>query len=105
MTWILVLAPAAVDDLQTAVAFYELQRPGLAAAFLRALDDGLARVVSHPLSFQADDHGVRTGFLCRFPYGVRFDLKGDRIQILAVWHERRHPDGWRARDADDREPR
>lgn len=21
----------------------------------------------------------------------------DRIEVLAVWHERRHPDGWKAR--------
>lgn len=97
MTLTLALAPGAEEDLQDAFAFYEMQRPGLGESFLRALDDGLARVVSHPNSFRSDEHGVRTAFLHRFPYGIRFRLKADRVQVLAVWHERRRPDGWRSR--------
>ena len=97
----IVLAPEAVDDLQDAAGFYEMQQPGLGEAFVRALDAGFARIQRHPESFRLDDDGIRTAFLHRFPFGVRFRLVDDRIQVIAVWHERRDPEGWKGRTAGD----
>lgn len=97
MTLSLVLSPTAEADLQEATDFYELQKPGLGEVFLRALDEGFERIRTHPNAFRIGEDGVRTGFLRRFPYGVRFRVVSNRIEVLAVWHERRHPDGWKTR--------
>jgi toxin ParE1/3/4 len=101
MTLPLVLAPEAEDDLEDASDFYEMQQPGLGEAFLRALDAGFNRIQRYPKSFPLDDHGIHTAFLHRFPYGVRFRILDDRIEIIAVWHERRDPEGWTERIEDE----
>lgn len=101
MTLPLVLAPKAEDDLEDAADFYEMQHFGLGEAFLRAVDAGFARIRRHPEAFRIDDLTIRTAFLHRFPYGVRFRLLDDRIEIIAVWHERRDPEGWTERLEDD----
>ena len=98
----LVLAPDAEDDVEDAAEFYELQQPGLGEAFLHALDACFARVQRHPSAFGLSEPGVRTAFLQRFPYGVRFRLTTERIEIIAVWHQRRDPAGWTQRLEDDR---
>ena len=90
-----------MDDLQDAADFYEMQQAGLGGAFLHALDEGLARIQDHPKSYCLGEDGFRTAFLHRFPYGVRFRLVDDRIEIIAVWHERRDPEGWKGRAQGD----
>jgi plasmid stabilization system protein ParE len=97
MTLPLVLAPRAEDDLEDAADFYEMQQFGLGEAFLRAVDAGFARIQRYPKVFRVDDLGGRTAFLHRFPYGVRFRMLDDRIETIAIWHERRDPDGWTER--------
>jgi plasmid stabilization system protein ParE len=101
MTLPLVLAPEAEDDLKDTADFYEMQQVGLGEAFLRAVDAGLARIQRHPKAFRIDNLGVQTAFLRRFPHGVRFRLLDDRIEIIAVWHERRDPEGWTERLEDE----
>ena len=94
MTLPLVLAPAAEDDLEDAADFFEMQQFGLGEAFLRAVDAGFARIQRYPEAFSDDELGIRTALLHRFPYGVHFRIRDERIEIIAVWHERREPAGW-----------
>ena len=101
MTLPIVFAPEAKTDLEEAADYYEMQQSGLGEFFLRAVDAGLARIQRFPKRFQLDDRGIRTAFLHRFPYGVRFRLLDDRIEIIAVWHERRDPEGWTERVEDE----
>jgi len=43
------------------------------------------------------DGETRRGRLRRFPYVVYYELAGDDILVLAVWHGRRDPEGWKER--------
>jgi plasmid stabilization system protein ParE len=93
----LALSPAAEDDLERASAWYDAQQPGLGDAFLRSVDACLARVWRLPRSFPTGHGGTQSALLRRFPYAILFRIRETRIEVLAVWHERRDPKGWQAR--------
>ena len=97
MTLPLVLAPLAEDDLRDATGWYDTQQPGLGDAFLRSVDATFARIQRLPMSFPADDFDVHSALLHRFPFSVRFRVRNDRIEVVAIWHGRRDPEGWRLR--------
>ena len=55
---------------RSAADFYEMQQLGVGEAFLRALDEGFARIQRHPKAFRIEDLGVRTAFLQHHPRRV-----------------------------------
>lgn len=93
----LVLAPLAEDDLRVATYWYDRQQPGLGDAFLRSVDATLARIQRLPMAFPADDFDIHSALLHRFPFSVRFRVRNDRSEVIAIWHGRHNPDGWRTR--------
>ena len=68
----LALSPAAEDDLHDAAAWYDAQQPGLGDEFLRSVEASFTRVQQLPSSFPADESGVHSALLRRFPYAVLF---------------------------------
>jgi plasmid stabilization system protein ParE len=97
VTLSLALSPAAEDVLHDAAAWYDAQQPGLGDAFLRSVEASLARIRRLPRSFPADESGVHSALLRRFPYAVLFRIQDRQIEVIAVWHGHRHPEGWRPR--------
>ncbi len=77
--------------------WYETQQPGLGAEFTRSLEVCMAQIERTPEMYRRVDHGTRRGHLRRFPYVVYYEIEGDDVLILAVWHNRRDPDSWRER--------
>ncbi|HEX5718591.1 MAG TPA: type II toxin-antitoxin system RelE/ParE family toxin, partial [Thermoanaerobaculia bacterium] len=56
------------------------------------------RIVENPAQFPiVRRRTVRRALLQTFPYHVYFDLRDHQVIILAVYHERRHPDTWKRR--------
>jgi plasmid stabilization system protein ParE len=93
----LALSPAAEDDLHNAAGWYDARHPGLGDAFLRSLEACFARIRRLPKAFPANDAGVHSALLRRFPYAVLFRIREERIEVLAVWHAHRDPTRLRAR--------
>lgn len=91
MTLPLTLRPRAEADLDEAFGWYEAQLPGLGGAFLRSADACLARTARHPEAYALVHGPVRRASLRRFPYGVFYVVREDRIDVLAVYHGRRRP--------------
>jgi plasmid stabilization system protein ParE len=94
LTLPLVLAPEAEDDLLDAADWYDAQQPGLGDAFLRSVDASFARIGRFPRSFPTNDRDIHSALLRRFPYAVLFRIRENRIEVIAVWHGRRNPEGW-----------
>jgi plasmid stabilization system protein ParE len=78
-------------DVDDAYAWYESRAVGLGEAFLRAADACLARISRHPEAYGVQHGRVRRARLRRFPYGVFYVIREDFIDVLAVYHGRRHP--------------
>lgn len=84
-------------DVRGAYLWYEEQRQGLGEEFLRALKDAEDFVAGFPLSCSLVHRNTRRALLKRFPYGLYFRLVDDEIVVVACYHGRRHPLGWKLR--------
>lgn len=82
-----------VDDLNTAIAYYNKLRPNLGDALRNEVYTAIARIVSNPARYPVIEHGVRRCFIHRFPYSILYRLiELDRVRILVIRHHRRQPD-------------
>jgi plasmid stabilization system protein ParE len=81
-----------------AARWYESHREGLGTEFIDAVDHAVDRIAETPQtgsSVPSDvDEAIRRRAVRRFPYHVVYLELADRIQILAVAHDRRRPAYW-----------
>jgi plasmid stabilization system protein ParE len=92
------ISEEAEAEMAEAARWYESHRAGLGATFLDAVDDAVARVaemprMGSPLPGTADET-IRRRAVLRFPYHVIYVELPDRLQIVAVAHDRRRPGYW-----------
>jgi plasmid stabilization system protein ParE len=85
-------------EMAEAARWYEAHRAGLGIEFLEAVDDAVVRIaemprMGSPISGVADQ-AIRRRAVRRFPYHVIYLELPDRLQILAVAHDRRRPGYW-----------
>lgn len=81
-----------------ASCWYDARRPGLGDEFLTAVDQARERIESNPCLGSrppgVSSEDVHRVIMRRFPYDVVYIELPDRIQVLAVAHERRRPGYW-----------
>ena len=81
-----------------AARWYETHRSGLGAEFLDAVDAAVARIAETPQLGSAvpgiADGTIRRRPVLRFPYHVVYIALSERLQILAIAHDRRRPAYW-----------
>ena len=92
----------AQDDARKEMLYYDRQRYGLGADFLRDLLDASAVIERQPKSFSLVQPGkagreIRHYIMPRFPYSVVYELLGHRIVVLAIIHHRRSARYWQRR--------
>jgi len=90
-------SPEAREELLEAIQHYESESPGLGAAFLAAVQEGLDQLRAFPQSAPVVLGKVRRLVLNRFPYNLVYSLRGEEIRILAVMNQKRRPFYWRGR--------
>jgi toxin ParE1/3/4 len=93
----LIIRPEAEFDLAGAYGWYETQVPGLGSQFLLSIDATLSSIQRTPELYPVIHKNVRRSLIRRFPYGVFYVAKQDRIVVLAVLHARRDPQSWKDR--------
>jgi plasmid stabilization system protein ParE len=95
----LFIRPDALTDIEEAAAWYEEQRAGVGADFVRTIGASIRSLPAHPLIHPLRDprRNVRSLRLPRFPYRVFFRLQGHLITVFAVIHTARHDRQWKDR--------
>jgi plasmid stabilization system protein ParE len=86
-----VIRQRARADIRQARGWYEQQRAGLGGDFVTAVDATVAGIVAMPQRFPEVSPGFRRALVDRFPYKVVFRELGQRIIIVAVYHNSRDP--------------
>jgi plasmid stabilization system protein ParE len=92
--------PLAVDEIASAVDWYERQRSGLGERFLDVAEASMNRAIRSPrigTPVVADQQGsvsIRTMSLGGFPWTMAYEIVGESIVVLAVFHQRRLPNYW-----------
>jgi len=90
------LAPAR-DELESAVHYYNSERPGLGKELRSEVRSALKLILSHPNAWQAFGKDTRRCVVNRFPYGIVYQLRQDEILVVAVMHLHRDPEYWHER--------
>jgi len=85
-------------EMVEAARWYETHRAGLGVDFLEAVDTAVARIGEIPRMGSAvpgvSDLAIRRRPVHRFPYHVVYMELADRLQVLAIAHDRRRPGYW-----------
>jgi plasmid stabilization system protein ParE len=92
-----VLTPDAEADIEEAALWYERRAAGLGVDFVARVRDAVSRIAAHPELYPSVHNVVRRARLKRFPYGVFYRIQADRIEVIAVLHDRRNPTVWQQR--------
>jgi plasmid stabilization system protein ParE len=79
--------------------WYESEEPGLGLEFAAELSRALEVVAENPLAWPLwpgtpPTRNIRRFFLTRFPFSIACMVQSDRVVVLAVAHQRRHPNYW-----------
>jgi plasmid stabilization system protein ParE len=90
------LEPAQIE-LEEEVKYYNEQQAGLGYDFAKEVADTIARILRYPEAWTKLSKRTRRCRTKRFPYGVVYQTRGDKILIVAVGHLRREPSYWRNR--------
>jgi plasmid stabilization system protein ParE len=89
--------PEADEELREAARYYESEAAGIGLSFIAAVHKGVAEIVELPLAAQVVRAGIRKKVLSHFSYNIFYAIEADVIVIVAVAHQRRRPNYWRAR--------
>jgi plasmid stabilization system protein ParE len=88
----------AESEMTESADWYERHRRGLGGEFLESVDAAISRIRENPdIGFRVpgiSDASIRQVFVRRFPYHVVYIRLPDRLQILALAHDRRKPAYW-----------
>jgi plasmid stabilization system protein ParE len=93
--------PAARGELIQSAKYYQAQSPGLGRRFALAVLDAVHRIQESPLLYRVLEGDVRRCRVLRFPYGVVYRTRPERIEVLAVMHLHRQPGYWKPRTGQD----
>lgn len=91
------LLRAAQLDVRSGAQYYEAQAPGLGVEFVGEVERSLGRLGIHPELGAPLRRGARKLLVRRFPYLVIYQVEQAQVLVLAVGHQRRHPDFWQRR--------
>ncbi len=84
----------ALAELRQAAQWYDQQEIGVGGEFLRAVDQGLDRLMHDPAARPIVGKGVHRQCLDRFPFDLVYRIRQSRLEIVAVAHHSRKPGYW-----------
>lgn len=97
MTLAVAFRAAARREMADAAAWYEEQQAGLGEAFIREVKRCTEGAARHPLLYGVVRNDIRRVVARRFPYGIYYRCRPDRIVVIAVFHSSRDPLAWQRR--------
>ena len=83
-------------ELAEAAQWYNSQSHGLGSDLRREVKSAVARIVANPESFGILEDDLRCCLVHRFPCGILYEVRPDRVLIAAVMHLHRIPDTGKA---------
>lgn len=84
----------AVQELNDAVCYYELQYEGLGRRFREEVKKAIRRMSEYPKAWSVERKDVRKCLLHKFPYKLLYSIEEDHLFVIAIAHQHRKPDYW-----------
>jgi len=85
---------AAEQEFIETVKYYNCQNAGLGFEFAAEVRYTLDRIIQYPIAWHKLSLRTRRCRTNRFPYGVIYQMREDRIMIIAIMHLHRKPETW-----------
>lgn len=81
-------------DVKEAKAWYKEQQPGLEKRFADSIKTAIIKLQENPFAYAVRYKNIRIAHPKTFPYGIHFyiDDTKHQIVIIAIVHNKRHPD-------------
>ena len=89
--------PAAEQDYQEALAWYQARSAKAAIGFEAAMEVALQRIGASPEMSPMCDDRHRFYVLRRYPHSVIYRMESGDVFVVAVAHGRRSPTHWQGR--------
>ena len=86
--------PLAERELNDTARYYDLESPGLGAAFLDAVEKTCGSILEHPHAGASVVGMIRRRLVRRFPYALFYSTRSQGVRILAVMSLKRRPMYW-----------
>jgi plasmid stabilization system protein ParE len=93
----IVLRPAAQEEFDEAIDWYEQQSAGLGLEFLNRIEEALDRISVTPEAYPTIFQEMRRIVVRQFPYLVFYRVEPEQIVVLAIFHSKREPKTWQSR--------
>ncbi|MBC8259019.1 MAG: type II toxin-antitoxin system RelE/ParE family toxin [SAR324 cluster bacterium] len=90
----IIFSELAKQEMDDAVAFYELEFRGLGLRFKGEVKKAALRIIEYPAAWSIERDEIRKCLLHKFPYKLLYSIEGDHIFVIAVAHLHRQPDYW-----------
>jgi plasmid stabilization system protein ParE len=91
------LHPDAQGEFDLAIEWYERERPGLGETFAFRVKEVFERISKVPKIHGRVFRNVRGALVRQFPYAVYYRVESHAIEVLSVFHTKRHPREWQSR--------
>lgn len=88
------------DELNDAIAYYELEFPGQGLTFKEEVKNAMQRIIQFPTAWPVLKGDIRKYLLHKFPYKILYSIEIDHIYIIAIAHQHRRPNYWIERKSD-----
>jgi plasmid stabilization system protein ParE len=85
---------AAENELRKAIGYFETQRTGLGRRFLAEVRRARLHLTCFPESAPEIGPGIRKYVIRKFRFSLIYSVEDDGLLVLAVAHNRRHPEYW-----------
>jgi mRNA-degrading endonuclease RelE of RelBE toxin-antitoxin system len=84
-------------ELDDSFDYYEFQQENLGYRFLYEIKNAIERIKIYPNAWHKITENTRRCLLKNFPYGIIYQIKNDKILIVAVANLHRVPNYWKDR--------
>lgn len=84
-------------DIADSFDWYNAHSPDLGDQFLRSITESASYLASYPEGAPLVYKNTRCCVVRGFPYCVYYHIRRERVRVIAVMHQRRHPRDWKAR--------
>ena len=92
--------PSAIAEYKHALSYYKERSLSAVLSFQEQYEKIEEQIQMFPLSGNSEDKEYYRRYLRDFPYTLIYKQKENIVYILAVAHQRQHPDYWKDRMKD-----
>jgi|SRR3990167_1259216 len=87
----------AIAEARAIREWYAARNPAAAEAFMAELDQAREQIAEFPEAWAPYVRHTRRYLMRRFPFSVVYRKQRQKIQVIAVAHNRRRPGYWKSR--------